>query len=120
MRTVLGIFLRELRIRRQEILSDMAEKLEVPIPLLSMVENGKKPMPERWQDVLVREYGLDADEAEKLKMLAEESKSTYKLNCVEVSPEQRELAALLSQRFAQLDRETTLKILKILKGEQKC
>lgn len=116
MRTRLGTYLRELRIKHHEILSDMAEKLEVKIPLLSVVENGKKPMPERWITILVERYQLNAKEAEKLKVLAEESKSTYKLDCMEVPLEKRELAALLSKKFAALDQKTTFKIIDILKG----
>ena len=45
MLTMLGKFLRKLRIDRNELLKDMAGKLDVTVSFLSSVENGKKKMP---------------------------------------------------------------------------
>ena len=45
MLTALGRFLRKIRIDRNELLKDMADKLEVSASFLSAVENGKKSMP---------------------------------------------------------------------------
>ena len=48
MLTSIGKFLRKLRVDHDEILKDMAEKLEVTVSFLSAVENGKKHMPAAW------------------------------------------------------------------------
>ena len=42
MLTALGRFLRKIRIDRNELLKDMADKLEVSASFLSAVENGKR------------------------------------------------------------------------------
>lgn len=52
--TELGKFLRKLRIGKNEILLDMANKLDVSPFFLSAVEIGKKKMPPMW-NVRIRE-----------------------------------------------------------------
>ena len=58
MLTSLGRFLRKLRIDRNELLKDMAEKLEVSVSFLSAVENGKKHMPAAWNKQICELYDL--------------------------------------------------------------
>ena len=56
--TALGKFLRKLRIDRNEILKNMADKLEVTVSFLSAVENGKKRMPSEWNTKISNLYQL--------------------------------------------------------------
>lgn len=56
--TALGRFLRKLRIDRNEILKDMADKLEVAVSFLSAVENGKKRMPAEWNQKISNLYNF--------------------------------------------------------------
>lgn len=48
--TRFGEFVRILRIKRHEVMGDMAKVLGVRIPFLSAVENGKKNVPADWAE----------------------------------------------------------------------
>ena len=58
MLTSLGRFLRKLRIDRNELLKDMAAKLDISVSFLSAVENGKKHMPASWNKQICDLYDL--------------------------------------------------------------
>ena len=64
MTTELGKFLRKLRIDKNEILLDMANKLGVSPSFLSSVEIGKRQMPPMWNIRICKLYALtDAQKA---------------------------------------------------------
>ena len=76
MLTSLGRFLRKLRIDRNELLKDMAQKLEVSVSFLSAVENGKKKMPSEWNSRICFLYDLDdAQQGQFTEAIAETEKS---------------------------------------------
>lgn len=50
--TSFGEFVRILRIKRHEVMGDMAKVLNVKVPFLSAVENGKKNVPSEWAERL--------------------------------------------------------------------
>lgn len=56
--TAIGKYLRKIRIDSDEILYNMAEKLEVTSSFLSAVECGKKKMPKTWEDKIIKLYNL--------------------------------------------------------------
>ncbi len=57
--TEFGKFLRKLRIDNDELMLDMADKLEVSAAFLSSVENGKKKPPKDWESKIARFYSLE-------------------------------------------------------------
>ena len=60
--TQLGLFLRQLRMENDELLLDMARKLNTLPPKISSVEMGKATMPIKWRDIIIKEYGLDREQ----------------------------------------------------------
>ncbi len=112
--TELGRFLRKLRIDREEILRDMAQKLGVSSAFLSAVENGKKKMPDTWISKLKEQYDLTPAQISELKNAVMESADTIELNIRNASAESRQLAVSFARRFESLDEETTQKLYKIL------
>lgn len=68
-----GKALRKLRIDRQVLLKDMAEKLDVTSAYLSAVENGKRKIPKTWVDDIARLYSLSQDEKAELQNAADAS-----------------------------------------------
>lgn len=56
--TEFGKFLRKLRIDNDELMFDMAKKLEVSAAFLSSVENGKKKPPKDWESKIAHFYSL--------------------------------------------------------------
>ena len=64
--TEFGKFLRKLRIDNGELLKDMAIKLNVTPPFLSMVETGRRSIPKKWEEEIEKIYSLSLKEKEEL------------------------------------------------------
>ena len=77
--TSFGEFVRILRIKNHEVMGDLAKVLNVQVPFLSAVENGKKNVPIEWIAKIVEHYNLGNDEEEELRNAIEESKTQYKI-----------------------------------------
>ena len=61
MLTKFGKELRKIRIEHDEILKDMADKLNVTAAYLSAVENGNRKMPDSWINIITEEYNLSSE-----------------------------------------------------------
>lgn len=66
MATDLGKVLKKIRIDNNEILLNMAQKLEVSPAFLSKVENGLKKPPVEWEQKLIQLYDLSEQQREQL------------------------------------------------------
>ena len=118
--TTFGEFVRILRIRRNEVLGDMAEKLGTSIAFLSAVENGRKNIPAGWYETLVSEYSLNTNDQQDLKKAIEESKLQYKIIPKSAGKVQRRAAMVFSRAFDEMDEDTAQRIIELLdKGENK-
>lgn len=53
-----GDFLRRLRINFRETMGDTAKMLNVSLPKLSAVENGKQEVPDGWANIIIKHYHL--------------------------------------------------------------
>lgn len=60
--TELGRFLVRLRMGREELLFDMAEKLGTSSDYLSKVQEGTYPLSKKWVTILEREYNLTEEQ----------------------------------------------------------
>ena len=118
MSTILGAFLRKLRLQHGEKLKDMAENLNVSSAFLSAVENGKKKMPDSWYDKLASLYNLSTKQQEDLQIAVIESGETVELNIKDISSGNRELAICFARHFDSLDEETSKQIFAILKQKE--
>ena len=77
--TEYGKLLRKIRIDHDEILKDMASKLEITAAYLSSIENGKRQIPINMTKTIVAKYKLDDFMADSL-LDAKHSKSISE-NC---------------------------------------
>lgn len=114
MLTVVGKFLRKLRIDRGEILFDMAKGLGVSSAFLSAVENGKKKMPDAWISKLEALYSLSSSQIAELKDAVAETNSIVELNISNASDQNRQLALMFARRFDSLDEVTSKKLINVL------
>ncbi len=112
--TRFGEFVRILRIRHHEVMGDMAAKLDVKLPFLSAVENGKKNVPSDWVDKLTALYSLTAEERSELETAIQESRTQFKLNIGNAGVTQRRAALQFARSFENMDDETASKILELL------
>ena len=113
--TSFGEFVRILRIKHHEVMGDMAKVLDVKTPFLSAVETGKKNVPTDWIDKLVEHYSLSEFAKRKLENAIEESRTQYKIMAQNASVNQRRVAMQFARSFDDIDDETALKIMKLLK-----
>ena len=90
MLTELGKYLRKLRIDNQEVLRDMAQKLEVSPAYLSAVEIGKRNIPAGWIPQIISMYSLSKNEAEELKNAAERSVQELRISLSNISDQKKD------------------------------
>ena len=116
--TRFGEFVRTLRITHHQVMGDMAKMLEVKIPFLSAVENGRKKVPADWIDEIANHYGLTIKEKDELQKAVDESRTQYKIAIKDSGINQRRAAMQFARSFDELDDDTAIKILKLLKDKE--
>lgn len=116
--TRFGEFVRILRIRRHEVMGDMAKKLGVKSSFLSAVENGKKNVPEDWVEKLVAGYALSVEMKRTLERAISESRTQYKLSVMDKGVVQRKAAAVFAREFENMDDDTAIKVLELLSQKE--
>ena len=114
--TRFGEELRVLRTRRHQNQKEMADVLDATMNFLSMVEKGKKTIPERWIDILTDHYHLKEYPRQLLIDAADVSKIRIKIDLKSVPLYKRDLAVAFEKSFDQIDENTAEFIMKILNG----
>ena len=112
--TRFGEELRVLRTRRHQNQQEMADILGVTKNFLSMVEKGKKAIPEKWIDTLTDHYHLKPYPRQLLIDAANISKIQIKIDLKGVPLYKRDLAVTFEKCFDQIDEDTADSIMKIL------
>lgn len=119
MLTPFGKYLRKLRIDRNELMKDMADKLKVTSSYLSAVEMGKKPVPDSWLPVLSKEYQLQS--MAELAELAYESKPEFKFEVPKGSEDlRRKAAAVFARKVGDMDHESLERLLEVMLEKGEC
>ncbi len=113
-----GKFCRKLRIEFEEILLDMAKKLEVTPSFLSAVEVGKKNIPEGWDKILIKEYSLNAEQAEELRQAIKNSVRQLKFDLQDKNETDRELLLAFARKLNVMDTKEKESILSILNKKE--
>lgn len=116
--TKYGEFMRILRIKYHEVMSDTADILGVKTPFVSAVENGKKNVPEEWIPKLIEHYHLSENELKELMNAIEASKTQIRIPLTSASNSQRTLAIQFQRSFEKLDDTTANAIMKLLNKEE--
>lgn len=98
--TPFGIATRKLRLDKGLRLLDLAEKLNVSSSFISAVETGKKPIPARYVDSVVKAMGVTRAEAIELQRAADRSKTVVDIDGLQGS--QRELVAAFARKLHDL------------------
>ena len=114
--TRFGEELRVLRTRRHQNQQDMADVLGVTENFPSMVEKGKKPIPEKWIDILTDYYKLKEYPRQILIDAAEASKIRIKIDLKGKPLYMRDLAVAFEKQFDQIDEDAAQSIMDILSG----
>ncbi|HBG7379624.1 TPA: helix-turn-helix transcriptional regulator [Clostridioides difficile] len=113
--TPFGEMLRKIRTDNDEKLKDMSEKLNVTLSHLSAVETGKRSIPKKWLDILIKEYNLNEDERGRLKKSILHSATQVKINTTDLNKDEKELVFAFANRFKHLNNQDKEEIKSILK-----
>lgn len=114
MLTKFGKELRKIRIENDEILKNMADKLNVTAAYLSAVENGNRKVPDSWINIISSEYNLSDEEATYLQKLAYEDRSDISVVFDNANNQETNLALSFARKFKDLNNSQIKEIQKIL------
>lgn len=114
MATVFGKALRKIRINRDELLMDMAKKLEITSAYLSSIENGKRGIPQDMSKKIIKLYNLDADESKNLFTAEDESRKKVEFDFTNSNPSKKNIVLALARSFDELSDEQLQEIRNIL------
>lgn len=105
MSSSLGKFLRKLRIDRDELLKNMADRLEMSSAMLSSIENEKRKAPRWFADRLAKAYGLDDKAKEEIEYLVETTgpKKGISIDTASMSEGDQRLAFAFARKFSDLE-----------------
>ena len=113
----LSILLKSIRVNNNEMLMEMAKKLDVSSTFLSAIENGKKKVPDDFKDKLCANYSLSDGEIKELNEGIVINNDRVDLNLSELSGPKKELAISLGRSFDTLSDEAVDELLNIISKE---
>lgn len=116
--TNFGIALRKIRLERQELLRDMAAKLNVSSAFLSAVETGKKKIPTHFVDRVCDVYNLSPEEKDALFAAADMSATELKIDLTGASSSQRQAAVSFAKAINGLTEEEINRIMRVFNGRK--
>ena len=114
MATALGKFLRRLRIDNDELMKDMADKLDLAPSTLSSIENGRRNPTKGFAEKLVSKYALAASEVEQFHSALMQSKDEIALRIKDLPGQDQELAVSFARKFENLSDADKARIKDIL------
>ncbi|NLC96561.1 MAG: helix-turn-helix transcriptional regulator [Erysipelotrichaceae bacterium] len=118
MLTKFGKELRMLRLEQDEILKQMAEKLEISPSYLSSIENGKKPITKTLLESIERVYNLNKKRYVELLNAAEITSNEITINTEGISERNVPIALKFARSFNDLSDDAINRINSILKEEE--
>ena len=116
--TEYGTLIKEIRIKHGETMGDMANWLNVKLPFVSAVENGKKKIPDDWLNKISVHYNLCDAERSNLEKAIKESQTNIKLDLRNADVIKRRMVIQFQRSFDNIDDDTAEKIYKILGGKE--
>nr|DAY97236.1 MAG TPA: helix-turn-helix domain protein [Caudoviricetes sp.] len=115
MLTEFGKVLRKIRIDHNEILKNMADKLDVTVSYLSAIENGKREVPNGWVERIAQFYDLSENDINIMYEALYNSKKKVSIDLENLNGSKRQAAIAFAREFNDLSEEDVRDILKMLK-----
>lgn len=114
MLTEFGRVLRKLRIDRNELSKDMAQRLGVTASYLSAVEHGKREIPSNWIMEIASMYDLNNDDILDLEEAAKKSALSIKIDLKGEDPNKIELANAFARRLTDFEQDDVDKMMEFI------
>jgi transcriptional regulator with XRE-family HTH domain len=110
--TEIGKRLKLIRINTGDSLRTMSEKLGISAAYLSSIENGKRNIPDGFDDLIFKAYLLSEEDMKKIKDAIFSSKENYKVDLSAIDDKKR--SVLLSITEGKLDAETVDRLCEVI------
>lgn len=114
MLTNFGKFCRKIRIDQGKLLMDMANQLGVSAAFLSKVENGKAKPPIGWEENIIKNYDLNAEQEKELRQVIKEARETNIVQLAAMTEDDRDLMLQFARKLDTLEEVEKNKIRRIL------
>ena len=116
--TTFGTLLRRERRERRWLLGDLANRLKISTPYLSLIETDQRPVPDYVVDRAITTLELSSTQANEFRRAAALSRSEYAIALEDDAlDEDRTLASELALNFARLSPEAKAKLRQIVKED---
>ena len=112
--TEFGKYIRILRVNNDELLGDMAKKLNVSAAFLSRVENGLAKPTSKIEEGIIAKYNLSTQEITQFRLLVERTRNGNVLSLEHLKPQDQMLVKCLAQSVEKLPESDQDAILTIL------
>lgn len=99
-----------------ENLSDLAKLLNVSVAYVSSVFTGKKPIPEKWLNIIIAHYNLTDRGEEELLNAYSESTDVIKINLSDMNTRNKNLVVRFQRKLDDLKEADLAELDNILKG----
>ena len=116
--TEFGLYTRALRKASGEKLKDMAAKLNITIAFLSMLEVGRKTIPNNYLDLIANLYILDKKEKNKLADAIALSNRRVVLELDLMNEAQKDISLMFARKIKTADSNLLLQLREALKDEE--
>jgi len=117
--TPFGQELRKIRLDRNLLLKNMADKLGFTSSYLSAIENGKKKIPADFIQTLAKVFDLSVEEVEKLKLTELETQDIIEFDTNKMEDFQKDFVVSFARKFDEIPKETLENFKKIIENFEK-
>jgi transcriptional regulator with XRE-family HTH domain len=115
MATKFGKELKMLRLKNDEILKNMADKMEMSSAYLSAIELGKRKVPDDFIKKLTKAYQLNQLQVNEINNALNEHEGKIEIILNNVDPEKKEMAMIFARTFENMGSEKAKQIIEMLK-----
>mgnify|MGYP004485707885 CR=1 FL=1 len=112
--TEVGRFLRKLRIDANEVLYNMAQKLGCTSAFISSLELGKRPVPQEFQQKIIKLYSLTPEQQEAFQHAVDQCTRSVTISLEELNNSSKDLALVFARRLKTMEEKEAEKMLEFL------
>ena len=105
MATRFGEFTKKLRVENDELMVDMAKRLEISKSFLSQVESGVRKPPRKWEEKIQAEYTLNELQLEELR---ESMFVTLNKECIDISSYKENVKDIIYKLFIRMEKDLSI------------
>lgn len=116
MATEFGKVLRIIRINTGDTAKAMADKLDISVPYLNAIENGRRDIPTGMEDKIIDVYNLSDKDCQNLREAIVSSKDRVKIDLTELAEKKKRVILSLAQD--DIDDETLEEICRIVNSKR--